>query len=230
MNEQYSAIIPCYNVGPACERVLREVIKYVPMVVVVDDGSNDNTSLTIKQAQIPGVKLIAHSQNRGKGAALMTGFRHLLETHPELDSVLTLDGDGQHDAQLIPKFIESREQHQADLVYGNRMTDLTSMPWHRQQLNSLSNRLISGICKMRIEDSQCGFRLYSTNLLRAIFNELKTLRYELETEILIRSCRKQFKIAGVPISTIYSPETSAMSHHSLTDVLRIGKLLYHLRK
>ena len=230
MNEQYAAIIPCYNVGPACERVLREVIKYVPRVVVVDDGSNDNTSLTIQQAQIPGVELIAHSQNRGKGAALMTGFRYLLETHPELDSVITLDGDGQHDARLIPKFIESRKQHKADLVYGNRMTDLRGMPLHRRRLNSLSNRLISGICKMRIEDSQCGFRLYSTSLLRAVLNELETMRYELETEILIRSCRKKFKIASVPISTIYSRETTAMSHHSLTDVLRIGKLLYRLRK
>jgi glycosyltransferase involved in cell wall biosynthesis len=230
MNEKYAALVPCYNVGPACEKVLKEVSKHVPIVIAVDDGSTDDTSFRIQNAKILGAELIRHSQNRGKGAALITGFRHLLQGHPDLDSVITLDGDGQHDANLIPKFIEIHKQLQADLVYGNRMTDLTGMPQHRRWLNSLSNRLISRICRMQIEDSQCGFRLYSMNLLRNVLDELETARYELETEILIRSCRKQLKITSVPISTIYSPETSAMSNHSLTDVLRIGKLLYRLRK
>ncbi|HSE43550.1 MAG TPA: glycosyltransferase family 2 protein, partial [Acidobacteriota bacterium] len=118
----------------------------------------------------------------------------------------------------------------ADLVYGDRMKDLTRMPHHRRWLNSLSNRLISRLCRTRIYDSQCGFRLYSTALLRNVLNEVRSVRYEFETELLIRSCRRQFKIASVPISTIYSPETSALSHHSLTDVLRIGGLLIRLRK
>jgi glycosyltransferase involved in cell wall biosynthesis len=230
MKEKYAAIVPCYNVGAACEKVLRQTSKHLPLIVAVDDGSTDETSAIIQKAQIKGMELLGHTQNRGKGAALITGFRHLVESYPTLDAAITLDGDGQHDPQLIPKFIQIREEHQADLVYGNRMADLSSMPQHRRWLNSLSNRLISGICRMRIEDSQCGFRLYSMRLIKAILNELESGRYELETEILIRSCRKNFRIVSVPISTIYSAETSAMSHHSLTDVLRIGKLLFRLRK
>jgi glycosyltransferase involved in cell wall biosynthesis len=229
MTVKYAAIVPCYNVGPACEKVLRQTIKHLPLIAVIDDGSTDETGSIIQNAQIDGIELLRHPQNRGKGAALITGFRHFLENHSTLDAVLTLDGDGQHDPELIPKFIQMRNENQTDLVYGNRMADLTSMPQHRRWLNSLSNRLISGICKMRIEDSQCGFRLYSMRLIQAVLNELETGRYELETEILIRSCRKNFKIDSVPISTIYSAETTAMSHHSLTDVLRIGKLLFRLR-
>jgi glycosyltransferase involved in cell wall biosynthesis len=230
MNEKYAALVPCYNVGSACEKVLKGIAQFVTIIIVVDDGSTDNTASIVQQTAVEGVQLLRHEENQGKGAALATGFTHLLQTKPNLDSVITLDGDGQHDPGLIPKFIEAREQQRVDLVYGDRMKDLTRMPHHRRWLNTLSNRLISRICRTHIDDSQCGFRLYSTALLRSVLNEVRSVRYEAETEILIRSCRKKFTITSVPISTIYSLETSALSHHSLTDVLRIGTLLFRLRK
>ncbi len=230
MNARYVAIVPCYNVGEACKPVFTEILRHVPVCIAIDDGSTDNTASIVQELKIPGLKFLHHLQNLGKGAALITGFRHSLESYPELDSVITLDGDGQHDPSLIPAFIERHEQEGSDLVYGNRMADLRGMPLHRQWLNALSNGLVSRICKMTIDDSQCGFRLYSRRLLQLVLNELQSERYELETEILIRACRKKMNISSIPIPTIYSAQTSALSQHSLSDVLRIGKLLMTLRR
>jgi glycosyltransferase involved in cell wall biosynthesis len=230
MNTRYLAIVPCYNVGDACKPVLTQVLQHVDICIVIDDGSTDKTASIIQDLKLPGLELIKHQRNLGKGRALITGFRHAMESQPELDSVITLDGDGQHDPSLIPNFIQKHEEENADLVYGNRMTDLASMPVHRRWLNALSNKLVSGICKMQIYDSQCGFRFYSVKLLQILMDELKSDRYELETEILIRACKKGVNISWVPISTIYSPESTALSHHSLSDVIRIGKLLKTLRR
>ena len=110
MNDKYAALIPCYNVGPACEKVLKGIAPFVSVIVVVDDGSTDDTYSIIQRSAVPGIQLLRHDKNQGKGAALGTGFKYLLQTKPDLDSVITLDGDGQHDANLIPKFIEAREQ------------------------------------------------------------------------------------------------------------------------
>jgi glycosyltransferase involved in cell wall biosynthesis len=230
MNTRYLAIVPCYNVGDACKPVLSQVLRHVNICIAVDDGSTDQTSAVIEGLKLPGLELVKHSTNLGKGKALITGFRHAIELYPDLDSIITLDGDGQHDPNLIPNFLQQHEQESADLVYGNRMTEMREMPLHRKWLNALSNNLISGICKMRIHDSQCGFRLYSTKLLHMVLDELRSERYELETEILIRACKKQLKISWVPIPTIYSAETTALSHHSLSDVIRIGKLLRSIRR
>jgi glycosyltransferase involved in cell wall biosynthesis len=230
MNTRYLAIVPCYNVGDACKPVLQQVLRHIDICIAIDDGSTDKTASVIEGLQLPGVELLKHQTNLGKGKALITGFRHAIESYPELDSIITLDGDGQHDPNLIPNFIQQHEQENADLVYGNRMTNLRGMPLHRQWLNALSNSIVSGICKMRIHDSQCGFRLYSTKLLRLVLDELRSERYEFETEILIRACKKQLKISWVPIPTIYSAETTALSNHSLSDVIRIGKLLRSIRR
>jgi glycosyltransferase involved in cell wall biosynthesis len=230
MNSKYLVIVPCYNVGDACKPVLMQALSHVDHCLAIDDGSTDKTASVIQELKSPRLTLLSHPRNLGKGRALITGFRQAIESYPELDSVITLDGDGQHDPGLIPVFIEKHEKENAGLVYGNRMTDLSGMPLHRQWLNALSNKLVSGICKMRIYDSQCGFRLYSMKLLKLVLNELKSEHYELETEILIRACKKRVEISWVPIPTIYSAETTALSHHSLSDVIRIGKLLRSIRR
>src|SRR5262245_7860085 len=176
MNTRILSIVPCYNVGDACKPVLTQVLRRVEVCIAVDDGSTDKTASIIEELKLPGLKLLKHPTNLGKGKALITGFRYAIESYPELEAIISLDGDGQHDPNLIPNFIQQHLQENADLVYGNRMTDLREMPRHRRWLNALSNNLVSGICKMRIHDSQCGFRLYSTNLLRLVLDELKSER------------------------------------------------------
>jgi glycosyltransferase involved in cell wall biosynthesis len=222
---RYAALIPCYNVGKACIPVLKNASPQVEVCLAVDDGSTDDTADCIRSVNASNLKLLQHKRNLGKGAALITGFRFFLDECPELDAVITLDGDGQHDPALISNFKTAFDTDHADLVYGNRMAETSMMPAHRRWLNSLSNRTISYLCGRPIADSQCGFRLYSRKLLTDLIGELKSGRYELETEILIKSCRKNYPFATVTVPTIYLPETNALSHHSLTDVLRITRLL-----
>ena len=156
----YAAVVPCYNVGKACEPVLRQTSALITTVVAVNDGSTDDTASVLSGLNLSNLSVLQHPSNRGKGAALMTGFRHLLDT-TDCDAIITLDSDGQHDPSLVPEFQHVFDSNQADLIYGNRMVRMSGMPHHRRWLNSLSNRIISRICKQRIADSQCGFRLYS---------------------------------------------------------------------
>jgi glycosyltransferase involved in cell wall biosynthesis len=221
----YAAIVPCYNVGRACEPVIQKTSQFINTVVAVNDGSTDDTASVLSKLNLSNLSVLQHPANRGKGAALMTGFRHLIDT-TDCDAIITLDSDGQHDPSLLPEFQRMFDSNQPDLVYGNRMVRMSGMPHHRRWLNSLSNRIVSRICKQPIADSQCGFRLYSRKLLMSLMDQLRTSRYELETEILILCCLKGMSVESVPIPMIYSPQSTQLSNHSLTDVLRITRLLW----
>lgn len=205
--------------------MIRDTAQRVAVCIVVDDGSTDDTFQWIQSVQSANLKVIRHETNKGKGNAILSGSRHILSSHPEAVAILTLDGDGQHDPALIGDFILKHQETGAELVYGNRMLNQQNMPWHRRRLNALSNRIISKICGQRILDSQCGFRLYSRNLIETLAGELKSDRYELETEVLIKAAKHGMKIEMVPVSTIYSEQIMKLSHHSLTDVLRIARLV-----
>jgi glycosyltransferase involved in cell wall biosynthesis len=225
MKFRYGAVIPCYNVNGACIPVFQRTSTQVKELIGVDDGSTDNTFVSMQSLNLPNVTVLRHKKNCGKGKALVAGFRHVLSTLKDIDAVFTLDGDGQHDPSLIPLFIEEFEKNAPDLIYGNRFANRQGMPWDRAMLNGLSNRLLSRICHQPIYDSQCGFRLYSRKLIQDQIDQWNTEHYELETEILIKACRKGKKIASVPVTMIYSEEATKLSHHSLTDVIRIARVV-----
>jgi glycosyltransferase involved in cell wall biosynthesis len=222
---RFAALVPCFNVGKACVPVLRQTIAQVAQCVAVDDGSSDDTYRYMQSLQSENLHLLQHPQNRGKGHALLTGFRFILSQPWEIEAILTLDGDGQHDPSLIPEFQSLYEMNRYDLIYGNRMLNLSGMPAHRRMLNAFSNWTMSRICSQAIADSQCGFRLYSTGFLEKVLDQMRTGRYEFETEILIKACRMKSRIASLTIPTIYSEQSAVLSHHSFPDVLRIAKLM-----
>lgn len=232
MPVQYAAIIPCYNVGKACIPVVTQTASQVHLCVAVNDGSTDDTRAILEDLKLTNVRVLSHQNNLGKGTALLTGFRFVLQEAKSIQAILTLDGDGQHDPSYIKKFKQVFEEIHPDLIYGNRMLNLAEIPTGRRLLNRFSNWLMTRICRQQIFDSQCGFRLHSRKLLGAILDDLHTGRYVLETEILIKACREGFKIAVIPISTIYSEQSNVLSHHSLFDVLRIGRLMvsYYFRR
>lgn len=225
MKYRYAAVIPCFNVGHACVPVFQETVGNVTVCIGVDDGSTDRTSEFMKQVYSENLVVLRLEKNLGKGAALITGFRYILSHFLDIDAVITLDGDGQHDPSLIPHFAEEFEKNSPDLIYGNRFASRQGMPWHREILNALSNKMMSRICRRPILDSQCGFRLYSRKLIQDQMDQWKTVHYELETEILIKTCRQQRKVASVPITMIYSRESTKLSHHSLYDVIRIARVV-----
>src|ERR1041385_2837037 len=100
---RYAAVVPCYNVGRACEPVLRKTSAEITSVVAVNDGSTDETASVLSSIALSNLSVLQHPSNRGKGAALMTGFRYLMDT-TDCDSIITLDSDGQHDPSLLPEF------------------------------------------------------------------------------------------------------------------------------
>jgi glycosyltransferase involved in cell wall biosynthesis len=177
---------------------------------VVDDGSDDNTG---KIAQDSGVRVIIHSRNLGKGAALRNAFMAAMDAN--YDAVITMDADLQHPPELIPSLIEPIE-HGADIVVGNRMHDISSMPFERRFSNFLSTFFTSIWAGTQLKDSQCGFRAIRCDLLRESI--LLTNRYQLESEMLIEAGRKHAKMAFVDIPTLYNGNRS--SFRPIADTAR----------
>jgi glycosyltransferase involved in cell wall biosynthesis len=214
------AIIPAYCEGRFIGKVVRQVLDYVLAVLVVDDGSPDNTATEAKAA---GAKVIRHSTNLGKGAALKTGLDYAVSIGA--DFFLFLDADGQHDPSEIPVFIDAINRSNADLVVGNRMGNLKSMPIIRRWTNLFMSWQIGRICKIPIPDSQCGFRLARKGLLPVLM--APSNRFEFESESIILAARQGFRLGFVPIRTIYTDQRSKI--RPLRDTIRYLRLIRKYR-
>ena len=194
------ALIPGYNEGPRIAEVVRGASAHLP-VVVVDDGSSDDTAA---QARAAGATVIEQRPNQGKGAALRAGFRRALADGA--DAVLTLDADGQHDPAEIPTFLSAwaAEPH-PDLVIGRR--NFRAMPPIRRLSNVLGGWAISWAVGRPIPDNQSGYRLVSRRIMEATLASDEH-GFEFEVEMITSSIRLGGTIAWVPIRTIYAGEPS----------------------
>lgn len=194
------AVIPAFNEAERIGHVIEGVLKhFAPQdVLVVDDGSTDGTADVARAA---GARVLRLDRNMGKGFALRQGFS--VAVSEGYDFVLVLDADGQHPPERIPSFIRAAET--ADIVIGSRKPFL-GMP----RANWLSNRIttvaISLMTGTRIHDSQSGFRLVKTHVLRAV--RLKTRHYQTESELLVKALWRSFRLAHVPVEAIYRGEKS----------------------
>lgn len=210
------ALIPVFNEAPYVERVVRGCLRHVRAVFVVDDGSTDGSGQVARKA---GAIVLTHPVNRGKGAALKTGFAAVLDERT-WDAIVILDGDGQHDWNEIPRFVSCLTVGDYDIVLGDRMGDVRAMPLRRKVTNWLTSRILSALTSRKITDSQCGFRLLKTELLRGIV--LKTTKFDTESEILLEAARKGVRIGTVSVATIYGSETSYV--HPVPDTLRFVRV------
>lgn len=186
-------------------------------VIVIDDGSIDNTE---RFASENGALVMRHIKNLGKGASLREGFDFILRM-TTFDTIITMDSDEQHNPDDIQKFISHANQYDDDIVIGNRMTLAKNMPLVRRLTNQFMSFLLSIVCKRRILDTQCGFRLIRRRVLKKI--KLVSKKYDLESEMLIKASRMRFKIASIPIETIYGEELSRI--HPVKDTIRFIGLL-----
>jgi glycosyltransferase involved in cell wall biosynthesis len=212
-----AAVIPAYNEEKHIVEVVRRTRQELDDVLVVDDGSADKTADRAREAD---AEVIVHEINRGKGETIKTGLRHWLER--QFDLVIILDADGQHRPEEIDRFVGAAlSADEPKLILGNRMNDVSSMPLVRRIVNRWMSERISAVCGQKIPDTQCGFRM----LHRQLIPELLTgaARFDYETEMLIIASRKGFRIASVPITTVYSDEVSSI--HPVRDTLRFFKLM-----
>ena len=196
------AVIPFYNEKATLNKVLDETIKYVHFTIAVNDGSNDDNYEN--ERKIETVKFVDLEKNFGKGKALDVGFKEAISSR--YDFIVTLDADLQHDPKYIPDLCQGLKSF--DIVIGNRLNNLKGMPVPRRLSNKLTSFFLTLKTGQNILDSQCGFRVYSSKVLR----EIKTdyFGFEAESEILIKAAKKGFKIGFVEIPTIYRNENSKM--------------------
>lgn len=209
-------IIPAFNESKAIREIITKVRKLGLAVLVVDDGSTDNTA---EIAAAGGATVIKNKVNNGKGAALAMGFHYALDKG--MEAVITMDGDGQHAPDDITIFLSAIPNSNSGIIIGNRMSRKANMPLLRVLTNKFMSRLISSIVKQEIPDTQCGFRLIKSEVLKIL--DLKTCKYDTESEILIKAARRGFKINSVPVSTIYRGEKSKIN--PLVDSIRFFKLI-----
>ena len=204
-------LIPVYNEFKEIGRLVESLKGKGFLVVVIDDGSTDDSGGIAKQK---GAVVIGHDQNQGKGRSLQDGFEYVLKNN--YDGVITIDGDGQHDINDIDQFISKAQEHPSSVITGTRMDDPKGMPFVRFVTNKMMSWMISSLCKQQIPDTQCGFRLISREVLKEL--KLTASDFEIETEVLIKASKKGFKIYSVPIKTIYRNEASKIN--PLLDTFR----------
>lgn len=209
-------LIPSYNEAKTVGSLVKAVRAEGLNVVVVDDGSVDGTG---KIAEAEGACVVRYSKNRGKGASVRGGCGRILEK--DYDTVIMMDGDGQHDPRDLPRFLTKISESDAGIVIGNRMVNTKNMPLIRWLTNKCMSFIISMVTHQRIPDSQCGYRIIKRKVLEAI--NLSSSRYEIESEMLIEAARCGFKIASLPIETIYRDESSQIN--PIIDTLRFIRFL-----
>lgn len=207
-------LIPAYNAQETLAPVLKGVKKHISDILVVDDGSRDDTGLT---AQREGAQILRHPQNRGKGAALISGFKYALDEGYDL--VLTMDADGQHNPEFIPDFLEAYKTHQPGIIIGSRWSQVQGMKGIRRRFNQLARAAISACCKIPLEDSQSGYRLLDTRVLKKL--KLTTRRYDTETELLIKAAKAGFSILSIPAPPLFVDGTTTSHFRAVPDTYRI---------
>ncbi len=157
--------------------------------------------------------------NQGKGAALRLGFERLIADG--FDAVITLDADGQHPPEFIPRFIALAEQSRADLVVGDRLSDMTGMPWDRRCSNRLSTFVMECIAFRKLHDVQCGFRWM--RLSRWSELHVDGNRFDFEPQLILQGVWKKWRLAFVPIPTIYLHSDSSI--HRIPDTIRFLRMI-----
>jgi hypothetical protein len=210
-------VIPCYQGARTVGEVVHGARASGLPVVVVDDGSTDESSAA---AEAAGATVLRHPANRGKGAALASGFAYAKKIGA--DAVLTMDADGQHDAGEIGKLIAANAADPRAVVVGVRSFRPEDMPRRSRVGNRISTWWISRYAGLRYTDTQSGFRVYPS----AMFDvPLKSTKFDTETELLLRAAKMKLPLVEVPIKTIYAPD-HASHFHGFRDTMRVIKLVF----
>lgn len=216
---QLIIVIPTYNNGGTLGQVLTDVLAYSFPVIVVNDGSTDNTLEVLKG--FSGIRVISYPDNRGKGYALNTGLKAAMESG--YCYAITLDSDGQHYADDIPVFLKEMALYPDSLLIGARNLASDNMPGKNTFANKFSNFWFTLETGIRLTDTQSGYRLYPLHKLKKM--HLFTTKYEYELEIIVQAAWRDIRVANVPVKVFYPPVGERISHfRPLQDFTRISLL------
>jgi glycosyltransferase involved in cell wall biosynthesis len=219
---QTAAVIPAYQDEKHIGDIVRRTRERLDHVLVVDDGSSDQTAQRAREA---GAEIIVHNQNCGKGEAIKTGLAHWLDR--QVAWVSLLDSDGQHLPEEIDRFLTAAASATRPTFFlGNRMNNVGAMPFIRRVVNRYMSKRISRLCGQEIPDTQCGFRMLDRRLIPELLGGGD--RFDYDTEVLIIASRRGYRIESVPITTVYSDQVSNI--HPMRDALRFLKLMWRYRR
>jgi len=207
-------VIPAFNAEASIGAVVKGALAHASRILVVDDGSGDRTAPHARDA---GAEVVRHQRNRGKGAALRTGFSRMLEDG--VSAVITLDADSQHDPADIPLFAETFRNEEPDLIIGSRHDDFTGMTRARRIGNRFSSLALHFFTGLELPDSQSGYRLYAARFLRDL--PLRRSSYDAEMEALLHAARGRRRIERIRIRSGIVNGVSTSNFRPWLDTYRI---------
>jgi glycosyltransferase involved in cell wall biosynthesis len=216
-----AVVIPAYNEAATIRGVAVRALAQISRVVVVDDGSSDRTAAALDG--LP-VTLLRNPRNLGKAASLWRGIAVALADDAE--AVITLDGDGQHSPEDIPRLLAAHRRKPDALVVGARLHDKGSIPADRYYANRFANFWVAWAAGQRVEDSQSGFRVYPASLLRALPQRVgRAASFVFESEVLIEAGRRGTQLVWVSIPAIYERRGRRSHFRPVIDVVLIGRMI-----
>lgn len=212
-------LIPDYEPGEALRKTTNELLAKGLKVVVVDDGSGENFA-RIFGALSERVMQTKHDENRGKGAALKTGYKFIKKNLPDVKTIITADADGQHSPNDIVKLAENYHKHQGKLLLGARDFDKKNVPLRSRFGNVLTRKVFSLVARQNLTDTQTGLRAFSTDLINFMCR-VPGERFEYETNVLLACSCKDIEIVEQKIATIYENNNQSSHFHTIADSLSI---------
>lgn len=221
MENRVAIVIPVYNHGTRVARVVQKAKALNYPVIVVDDGSTDDTISSLEA--VSGITVLHHETNRGKGAAMITGMKKALAI---ADWVVTLDADGQHDPDDVKTLVAAMNSGKRPVIIGSRK-EMETAPWTSRWGRKFSNFWVSVAGTPMLSDTQSGFRAYP--IPETLELDTRSTRYQYEIEILVKAAWKGIPIMEVPVEVAYGDRLPRISHfHPFKDFMRNTGTFSHL--
>jgi glycosyltransferase involved in cell wall biosynthesis len=210
------ACMPAFNEEKYIGTLVLKTRQYVDEVIVVDDGSTDNT---VEISKLAGAKVIQHKTNKGYGAAIQSIFAEAKKIDPDI--LVILDADAQHSPQEIPNLIKPILDEGYDCVIGSRQAQAKKIPFYRRIGQKIILRSVKTLFENKLTDSECGFRAFSRKAIRTL--ELKESGMAISAETVAEASRKNLKVTQVPVNVAYNKDSSTLHpvRHGLGVFTRI---------
>lgn len=213
--DNFAIVIPAYNEQATIADLVNRALKQSKKIIVIDDGSEDKT---LEELDGLSITLIKHETNKGKAASLWDGFTEAQKMG--VDTIITIDGDGQHAPEDIPLLLAKAKEFPKDIIIGARLADKSAIPAKRYYANKFANFWIAWAAAYPIHDSQSGFRLYPVEL----FNGLKISTkhgFVFESEILIKAAQKNIYSHPIKIPAVYKKDARPSHFRGVADITLI---------
>ncbi|MDA7977922.1 MAG: glycosyltransferase family 2 protein [Pirellulales bacterium] len=196
--------LPVYNEVEHVREVLEQVSRYSSRILVVDDGSTDGTADVLRE--MLDVQVVRHKENRGYGAALVSAFGYAQDHGYQ--TLVTIDCDGQHEPQLIPRFVEAINRGDADIISGSRYLQLppadATAPEDRRRINRIITAELNDLLDLRLTDAFCGFKAYRVSSLAEL--DLVEPGYAMPLELWIKALAAGQRVLELPVPLVYLEE------------------------